>query len=75
MWGHGPGSTAADLALLGSALLGLSLLLQLHGLGSLPLLWVGWHTLVAQSLITALLAPVVCSLLLLRWRQVASLRG
>jgi hypothetical protein len=29
----------------------------------------------AQTLITALLAPLVCSLLLLRWRQVASLRG
>ena len=31
--------------------------------------------LMAQTLITALLAPLVCSLLLLRWRQVASLRG
>jgi len=30
---------------------------------------------VAQSLITALLAPVLCSLLLLRWRRVADLRG
>ena len=63
------------LALLGSALLGASLLLQLHGLGDLPLPQAGLLTLAAQSLITALLAPLVCSLLLLRWRQVASLRG
>ena len=63
------------LALMGSALLGASLLLQLHWQGALPLPLAGWHTLAAQSLITALLAPLVCSLLLLRWRQVASLRG
>ena len=63
------------LALLGSALLGASLLLQLHGLGDLPLPQAGLLTLAAQSLITALLAPLVCSLLLLRWRQAASLRG
>ena len=63
------------LALLGTALLGASLLLQQHGLGALPLPLVGLHTLVAQSLITALLAPVLCSLLLLRWRRVADLRG
>ena len=63
------------LALLGSALLGASLLLQLHGLGDLPLPQAGLLTMAAQSLITALLAPLVCSLLLLRWRQVASLRG
>ena len=63
------------LALLGTALLGTSLLLQQHGLGALPLPLVGLHTLVAQSLITALLAPVLCSLLLLRWRRVAALRG
>jgi rod shape-determining protein MreD len=63
------------LALLGTALLGTSLLLQQHGLGALPLPLVGLHTLVAQSLITALLAPVLCSLLLLRWRRVADLRG
>ena len=65
----------ALLALLGTALVGISLLLQLHGLGALPLPLAGWHTLAAQSLITALLAPLVCSLLLLRWRAVASLRG
>ena len=63
------------LALLGTALLGISLLLQQHGLGALPLPLAGLHTLVAQSLITALLAPVLCSLLLLRWRRVAELRG
>ena len=63
------------LALLGTALLGASLLLQQHGLGALPLPLVGLHTLVAQSLITALIAPVLCSLLLLRWRRVADLRG
>jgi len=63
------------LALLGTALLGASLLLQQHALGALPLPLAGLHKLVAQSLITALLAPVLCSLLLLRWRRVAELRG
>ena len=63
------------LAVLGTLLLGASLLLQLYWAGQLPLVEAGLHTLVAQSLITALLAPMVCSLLLLRWRQVASLRG
>ena len=63
------------LALLGTGLLGASLLLQQHLLGALPVPLVGVHTLVAQSLITALLAPVLCSLLLLRWRRVAELRG
>jgi rod shape-determining protein MreD len=63
------------LALLGTGLLGASLLLQQHWLGALPMPLVGAHTLVAQSLITALLAPVLCSLLLLRWRRVAELRG
>lgn len=63
------------LALLGSLALGASLLLQLHWLDQLPLPLAGLHTLLAQSLITALLAPVLCSLQLLRWRQVASLRG
>jgi rod shape-determining protein MreD len=63
------------LALLGTALLGASLLLQLHGQGAMLQPLARLHTLVAQSLITALLAPMVCSLLLLRWRQVASLRS
>jgi len=63
------------LALLGTGLLGASLLLQQHWLGALPMPLLGAHTLVAQSLITALLAPVLCSLLLLRWRRVAELRG
>ena len=63
------------LALLGAGFLGASLLLQQHWLGALPVPLVGVHILVAQSLITALLAPVLCSLLLLRWRRVAELRG
>jgi rod shape-determining protein MreD len=63
------------LALLGTLLLGASLLLQLHWRGQLPLAEAGWYTLVAQSLITALLAPVLCSLQLLRWRRIADLRG
>lgn len=63
------------LALLGSLLLGISLLLQLHWRGQLPLLQAGVHTLLAQSLITGLLAPVLCSLQLLRWRRVADLRS
>jgi len=62
------------LALLGTVLLGLSLMLQLSWQGALPLPLAGWHTLAAQSLITALLAPLVCSLLLLRWRQVVGPR-
>jgi len=61
------------LALLGSLLLGASLLLQqLVGLGAAPpalaqapLL----HTLLAQAVLTGLLAPMLCSLLLLLWRQ------
>lgn len=63
------------LAVLGSLLLGASLLLQLHWQGQLPLPVAGLHTLVAQSLITALLAPVLCSLQLLRWRRIADLRS
>jgi rod shape-determining protein MreD len=63
------------LALLGSLLLGVSLLLQLHWRGQLPLPLVGFHTLVAQTLITGLLAPVLCSLQLLRWRRIADLRS
>ncbi|MEY3749986.1 MAG: hypothetical protein RLZZ186_405 [Cyanobacteriota bacterium] len=63
------------LALLGSLVLGASVLLQLQWRGQLPLLQAGLHTLLAQSLITGLLAPVLCSLQLLRWRRVADLRG
>ena len=63
------------LALLGALLLGASLLLQLYWAGQLPLVETGLHTLVAQSLITGLLAPVLCSLMLLRWRRIADLRG
>jgi rod shape-determining protein MreD len=65
------------LALLGTLLLGLSLLLQrLVGLGdaavplaSAQLLTPLLHTLLAQAVLTALLAPMLCSLLLLLWRQ------
>jgi rod shape-determining protein MreD len=55
------------LALLGSALLAGSLILQQR-------LWqlqdpAAWHTLLAQSLLTAVLAPVLCSLQLRLWRS------
>jgi len=63
------------LALLGSLVLGVSLLLQLSWSDQLPLSLAGLHTLVAQSLITGLLAPVLCSLQLLRWRRIADLRS
>jgi rod shape-determining protein MreD len=61
------------LALLGSLALRGSLLLQFQLQGQWP--QAGLHILLAQTLLTALLAPMICSLLLLRWRQVASLRG
>ncbi|MCP9829998.1 rod shape-determining protein MreD [Synechococcus sp. HJ21-Hayes] len=61
------------LALLGSLALGGSLLLQFQLQGQWP--QAGLHILLVQTLLTALLAPMICSLLLLRWRQVASLRG
>ncbi len=63
------------LALLGALLLGASVLLQLYWAGQLPLVEAGLHTLIAQSLITGLLAPLLCSLLLLRWRRLADLRS
>jgi hypothetical protein len=55
------------LALLGSAALGATLALQ-------QWFWqlqdpVTWRTVLAQSLITALLAPLLCSLQLLLWRR------
>jgi len=55
------------LALLGSLLLGGSLLAQFAWLGELgrPQL----HTLLAQTLLTGVLAPMLCSLQLLLWRQ------
>lgn len=57
------------LALLGTVLLGASLILQQR-------LWqlqdpAAWHTLLAQSLLTALLAPLLCSLQLLLWRSIS----
>jgi hypothetical protein len=62
------------LALLGSLVLGGTLLAQFALLGEAgrPQL----HTLLAQALLTALLAPMLCSLQLLLWRQqTAGLRG
>lgn len=62
------------LALLGSLVLGGTLLAQFAWLGEAgrPQL----HTLLAQTLLTALLAPMLCSLQLLLWRQqTAGLRG
>lgn len=59
------------LAVLGTVLLCLSLLVQRHGVmppGQLPSL-TAWHILLAQSVLTGLLAPMICSLLLLLWRQ------
>ncbi|MCX5932276.1 MAG: rod shape-determining protein MreD [Cyanobacteria bacterium] len=66
------------LAMLGSTLLGLSVLLQRQaGAGWAVLLTAAnLHTLLAQVLVTALLAPMICSLLLLLWRRhSASARG
>lgn len=61
------------LAALGSLVLGGSFLLQWQFQGVLP--EGGLQLLAAQALITALLAPLVCSVLLLRWRQLLSARG
>ncbi len=63
----------AILAWLGSALNGVSLLIQIHlGLNqpSLEVLmsW-GLYTLFAQSIVTALLAPLVCLFLLKWWKR------
>lgn len=64
------------LALLGSLLLGLSLLAQLAlaapGGSWDDLAAAGLHALLAQTLLTALLAPMLCSLQLLLWRQLTS---
>jgi hypothetical protein len=72
-----PGSSLPIEACLGAIVAGLplggSLLLQFQLQGQWP--QAGLHILLAQTLLTALLAPMICSLLLLRWRQVASLRG
>lgn len=59
------------LAMLGTALLGLSVLLQRQGSGGWAALMTAasLHTLLAQVLVTALLAPMICSLLLLLWRR------
>ena len=61
------------LALLGTAMLGLTLLLQLliAGGGVLePSLWAwGLHTLACQTLVTGVLAPMLVSLQMLFWRR------
>ena len=61
------------LALLGTAMLGLTLLLQLliAGGGVLePSLWAwGLHTLTCQTLVTGVLAPMLVSLQMLFWRR------
>ena len=61
------------LAWLGTGLLGVTLLVQLlirAESGLVPFLqaW-GWHTLVCQTLVTAVLAPMLVSLQLLIWRR------
>ena len=56
------------LALIGAALVGGSLLLQSLLAGGWPLL-PALHTWLAQTLLTALLAPPLCSLQLLLWRR------
>jgi hypothetical protein len=55
------------LALLGCLLLNLSLLVPNAWQGELG--WSQLQTLLAQTLLTALLAPMLCSLQLLLWRQ------
>ncbi|MFQ6538558.1 hypothetical protein [Aphanothece stagnina] len=57
------------LALLGTALVGATVLLQQLWRGQLG--EGALHTLCAQTLLTALLAPMLCSLQLLLWRQQA----
>ena len=55
------------LALLGTMLVGGSLMLQKFWMGQLGA--DALHTLLSQTLLTALLAPMLCSLQLLLWRQ------
>lgn len=59
------------LAVLGSALLSASLLVQQSLAGTLPAASSGLQLLLTQALITGLLAPLISSLLLLRWRQIS----
>ncbi len=59
------------LALLGTGLLGASLILQGLLLQPGPIT-PGLHTWLAQTLLTGLLAPLLCSLQLLFWRQQTS---
>jgi rod shape-determining protein MreD len=57
------------LALLGAALQGMLIWLQQLWWGAAP--GAALHTLLAQTLVTGLLAPLLCSLQLLFWRQLA----
>ena len=59
------------LAVLGSAILGASVLLQERLAGTLPPAMSGTQLLLTQALITGVLAPLISSLLLLRWRQIS----
>ncbi|MFZ9147971.1 rod shape-determining protein MreD [Vulcanococcus sp.] len=59
------------LALVGTAALGATLLLQESLAGTLPPSTTGLQLLLTQALITGVLAPLISSLLLLRWRQLS----
>lgn len=61
----------ALLAVIGSAAVGAFVLLQERVAGTLPPPASGWQILLTQALITGLLAPLISSLLLLRWRQIS----
>ena len=58
------------LAWLGTVIVGLSLWIQIVLIQSEGILYKDWglSTLLAQTIVTALLAPIICSWLLLYWR-------
>ena len=62
-------TTLGLLALIGCFLLNSSYALQLHWRGE----WsrAAWHTTFGQTLLTGLLAPMLCSLLVLFWRRLS----
>ena len=60
-------------ALLGTLLLNGTLALQLHWRGGVMAL--AWQHTLAQALITALLAPMLCSMLVLFWRRLSPRYG
>ena len=60
-------TTLGLLALLGTLLLNGSYALQLQWRGESAL--AAWQLSIAQALFTALLAPMICSLLVLFWRR------